>query len=111
MKARRCQRPGHRVGTFRIPTTRKQGYDIVVGRGEGLIVREGTPRPEIETLHPVGRAVMKNPAVIKFQSDSGASVITSKSPGDFSGFLKSDITRFARVITKGNIQKDKGVVF
>lgn len=89
-----------------IPTMREQGYDMVVGSWQGLFVPKGTPRPVVDRLYRVGQSTMKNPTVIKRLSDSGVTIVTSKSPEDFTAFLKSEDERFARVIKEGKIQTE-----
>jgi tripartite-type tricarboxylate transporter receptor subunit TctC len=89
-----------------IPTMREQGYDMVVGSWQGVFVPKGTPRPVVDKLFRVGQSTMKNPTVIKRLSDSGVTIVTSKSPEDFTAFLKSEDERFARVIKEGKIQTE-----
>ena len=90
MNAKRCRSRGSgpAAGALRIPTMGARGYDMAVGSWKGLSIAEDLPRPDVERFHQVGRVVMKNPMAIRFCSDSGVSVITSKSPGDFSAFLE-----------------------
>jgi tripartite-type tricarboxylate transporter receptor subunit TctC len=87
-----------------------QGYDTVLASWQGLFVPMGTLRPAVERRHRVGQAAMKNPMVVKPLSDGGVGIVTSKSPEDFTAFLKRRNDRFARAITGGKIQAEQEVV-
>lgn len=89
-----------------VPTMREQGFDMVVGSWQGLFVPKGTPAPVVNTLFNVGRETMKNPAVVKRLSESGVSIVTSKSPADFTAFVKSETDRFGKAIRDNNIQTE-----
>lgn len=102
MKSGRCRRPGHGSVTFRIPTMRKQRYDIVVRSGKVVFVPEGAPRPVFERRHEVGHASLWSPAVIRRVSASGASIVTNKSPEGFTAFPKIAGDRFSRLTTEDN---------
>jgi len=81
----------------------KQGYDIVVGFREGLLVPAGTSRPLFERLYKVGREILENPTAIKQVSASSVNIVTNKSPEGFTAFPKRGRERFARIGTEGNI--------
>ena len=87
-----------------IPTLREQGLDMVVGSWQGLFVPKGTPQPVVNKLYKVGIEMMKNPQVINRLGDSGITIVTSKSPADFVAFLKSETTRFGKVIKDSNLE-------
>ncbi len=87
-----------------IPTLREQGLDMVVGSWQGLFVPKGTPQPVVNKLYKVGIEMMKNPQVISRLGDAGITIITSKSPADFVAFLKSETTRFGKVIKDSNLE-------
>lgn len=87
-----------------IPTMREQGLDMVVGSWQGLFVPIGTPQPIVNKLYKVGIDMMKDPTVVKRLSDSGITIVTSKSPADFVVFLKSETARFGKVITDAKIE-------
>lgn len=89
-----------------IPTMREQGFDMVVGSWQGLFVPKGTPAPVVNTLFKVGQDTMKNATVNKRLSDSGVTVITSKSPADFTAFVKSETERFGKAIRDAKIQTE-----
>jgi tripartite-type tricarboxylate transporter receptor subunit TctC len=87
-----------------IPTMREQGLNMVVGSWQGLFVPKGTPKPIVDTLFKVGTEMMKDSRVTKRLGDSGITIITSKSPADFTAFVKAETARFGKVIKDANIQ-------
>lgn len=89
-----------------MPTMREQGFDMVVGSWQGLFVPTGTPAEAIKTLFKVGQETMKDATVIKRLGDSGVAVITSKSPADFTAFVKGETERFGKVIRDAKIQTE-----
>jgi tripartite-type tricarboxylate transporter receptor subunit TctC len=48
--------------------------------------------------------MMKDPRVVKRLGESGITIITSKSPPEFTAFLKAETARFGKVIKDANIQ-------
>lgn len=89
-----------------IPTMREQGFDMVVGSWQGLLVPKGTPTPVVNTLFKVGTEAMNNAAVVKRMNDSGVIIVTSKSPADFTAFIKNETNRFGKAIRDNNIQTE-----
>jgi tripartite-type tricarboxylate transporter receptor subunit TctC len=85
------------------PTMREQGFDVVVGSWQGLFVPKGTPAGAVNTLLRVGQTAMKDPTVLKRLGASGVAAITSKSPADFTAFVKSETDRFGKVIRDAKI--------
>jgi len=85
------------------PTMREQGFDVVVGSWQGLFVPKGTPTTAVNTLFKVGLTTMKDATVLKRLGASGVAAITSKSPADFTAFVKSETDRFGRVIRDAKI--------
>ncbi len=89
-----------------MPTMREQGFDMVVGSWQGLYVPAGTPAAAVKTLFKVGQDTMKDPTVIKRLGDSGVSIVTSKSPADFTAFVKGETERFGKAIRESKIQTE-----
>jgi tripartite-type tricarboxylate transporter receptor subunit TctC len=87
-----------------VPTMRESGYDMTVGSWQGLFVPKGTPRPVVDRLFQAGQAAMKHPEVVKRLTDSGVSIIVSRSPEDFAKFVKSETDRFGKAIKDANIE-------
>jgi tripartite-type tricarboxylate transporter receptor subunit TctC len=86
------------------PTMREQGLDMTVGSWQGLFLPAGTPQPVVSTLYKVGVEMMKDPLVVKRMSESGITIVTSKSPADFTAFVKAETERFGKVIRENKIQ-------
>ena len=89
-----------------IPTMREQGFDMAVGSWQGLFVPTGTPAVAVKTLFKVGQETMKDATVIKRLGDSGVTIVTSKSPADFTAFVKGETERFGKVISDAKIQTE-----
>ena len=89
-----------------VPTMREQGLNMTVGSWQGLFVPKGTPQPVVDRLYKVGIAMMKDPRVVKRLGDLGVSIVTSKSPADFTAFVKAETARFGKVIKDNNIQTE-----
>ena len=87
-----------------IPTMREQGLDMVVGSWQGIFVPQGTPQSVVSKLYQVGVAAMKDPQAVKRLGDSGITIVTSKSPADFTAFVKSETARFGKVIKDNKIE-------
>jgi tripartite-type tricarboxylate transporter receptor subunit TctC len=86
------------------PTMREQGLDMTVGSWQGLFLPVGTPQPIVSKLYQVGTEMMKDPLVVKRMGESGITIITSKSPADFTAFVKGETERFGKVIRENKIQ-------
>jgi tripartite-type tricarboxylate transporter receptor subunit TctC len=89
-----------------IPTMREQGFDMVVGSWQGVFVPKGTPKTVVDRLYQVGSNAMKDAQVVKRLSDGGVTIVTSKSPADFVQFVKSETTRYGKVIKDANIETE-----
>ena len=87
-----------------VPTMREQGINLTVGSWQGLFVPRGTPKPVVDRLFEVGVQMMKDPQVVKRLDDLGITVVTSKSPAEFTAFVKSETERFAKVIKEEQIE-------
>jgi tripartite-type tricarboxylate transporter receptor subunit TctC len=89
-----------------VPTMREQGHNMTVGSWQGLFVPKATPRAIVDKLYPVGLRMMKDPAVVKRLSEGGVTIVSSKSPEDFTAFVRSETERYAKVIRDANIQTE-----
>lgn len=89
-----------------MPTMREQGFDMVVGSWQGIFVPAGTPRPVVAKLFDVTQKTMKDAAVNKRLNDGGVPAIVSKSPEDFTKFVKEETERFGKVIRDAKIQTE-----
>jgi tripartite-type tricarboxylate transporter receptor subunit TctC len=89
-----------------VPTMREQGFDMTVGSWQGLFVPAGTPQAIVNRLHLVGVQAMKDPQVVKRLGTAGITIVTSKSPADFTAFVKRETERFGKVIRDAKIQTE-----
>ncbi len=87
-------------------TMKEQGFDMVVGSWQGVFVPVGTPRPVVNKLFDITQKAMKDPTVNKRLNDGGVPAILSKSPEDFTRFVKAETDRFGKVIRDAKIQTE-----
>ena len=85
------------------PTMKEQGFDMVVGSWQGIFVPAGTPRPVVSKLFDATQKAMKDATVNKRLNDGGVPAIVSKSPEDFTKFVKAETERFGKVIRDAKI--------
>jgi len=86
-----------------VPTMREQGFDMTVGSWQGLFVPKGTPQAAVDRLYAVGVQMMKDPAVVKRLQEGGVTIVSSKSPADFTAFVKAETERYGKVMKDANI--------
>ena len=99
--AARIHAEGHEAA---FAVAREQGFDMTVGSWQGIFVPKGTPRSIVNKLFQVGQETMKSPDVVKKLTESGATVVVSKSPEDFGAFQKRENDRFAKAVKEGGIE-------
>lgn len=82
-----------------VPVMPELGYkDMKTGSWQGVYFPTGTPRPVIDRMFAAVVKVMADPDVIKRINDSGAEVIVSNSPEEFTVFMKEQNDRFVQVV-------------
>ncbi len=87
------------------PTMIETGFPTIrSGSWQGVYLPLATPRAIVNKLYQVTMRVMADPEVVRRLNESGAEIITSKSPEDFAQFMKVQNDRFARIV------KEVGVV-
>jgi len=86
-----------------VPTLREQGLNMTVGSWQGVFVPQKTPKHIVDTLYRVSHETMKDPGVVKRMGENGITIVTSKSPADFTAFVKAETERFGKAIKDGNI--------
>jgi len=96
----------HRIATLPdVPYFPEIGYKSMrSGSWQGVYAPKGTPDAIVKKLHAVFTKVMADPGVVKRLQDSGAEVVTSKSPQEFAVFMKEENDKWTKVI------KEVGVV-
>lgn len=82
-----------------VPTMPELGYkDMKTGSWQGVYFPTGTPRAVIDRMFAAAVKTMADPEVIKRINDSGAEVIVSNSPEEFTTFMKEQNDRFVQVV-------------
>ena len=82
-----------------VPTMPELGYkDMKTGSWQGVYFPTGTPRAGIDRMFAAAVKTMADPEVIKRVNDSGAEVIVSNSPEEFTVFMKEQNERFVQVV-------------
>ena len=79
------------------------GYDVTVWFG--VLTVAGTPPDIVKRLNTEMVKILTSPDVKERISKSGVDVVAG-SPEHFSGFLKSEVARWAKVIQEANIKAD-----
>ena len=90
-----------------VPSFPELGYEnMKSGSWQGAYVPTGTPAPIVKRLYAVFTKVMTDPSVVKLLKDTGAEVVTSKSPEEFAVFMKEENEKWAKVIKEVGIVMD-----
>lgn len=79
------------------------GYDVAVWFG--VLTVAGTPPEIVKRLNTEMVRILTSPEVKERITKSGVEVVAS-SPEHFSGFLRSEVARWAKVIQEANIKAD-----
>jgi len=80
------------------PTVAELGYPgYEAGNWYGMVVPAKTPREAIATLRNGAVAALNNPAVARRMTDLGY-VSIGDEPGEFAGFIKSEIEKLGGII-------------
>jgi len=90
-----------------VPSFPELGYEkMKSGSWQGAYVPTGTPAPIVKRLYAAFTKVMADPSVVKLLKDTGAEVVTSKSPEEFAVFMKEENEKWAKVIKEVGIVMD-----
>jgi tripartite-type tricarboxylate transporter receptor subunit TctC len=81
------------------------GYQASIWNG--LLVPAGTPKPIVARLNQVIVQLLKSPEAAQRYASIGAEVLYS-TPGEFDSFIRSEMTKWARVIGEGGIRIELG---
>jgi tripartite-type tricarboxylate transporter receptor subunit TctC len=76
---------------------------MTVGSWQGVFVPTGTPKAVVDKLYRVSTGMMKDAQVVKRMGEAGITIVISKSPADFTAFVKAETERFGKAIKDGNI--------
>lgn len=89
-----------------VPTVGESGYPgFEAWAWQGFVAPANTPRPIIQRLNSEFAKVMADPAIRQRLSESGFEPQTS-TPEEFSAYMKSEISKWAKVIRDSNISLD-----
>jgi len=99
--------PTRNAGVPDVPTMAEVGFKSMrTGSWQGVFVPAGTPRPVVNRLFQAMQKVMEHPDVRKRLNEGGAEVVVSKSPEEFTAFVKLENERFAQAIKEAGITAD-----
>jgi tripartite-type tricarboxylate transporter receptor subunit TctC len=96
----------HRVEALpEVQTMTEAGFpELTLGSWQGMYVPKGTPRAIVNQLYGVLMKTMNDPETMKRLRAGGAEIVTSKSPEEFAGFMKTQNAFWAKIV------KDVGAV-
>jgi tripartite-type tricarboxylate transporter receptor subunit TctC len=90
-----------------VPTMPEAGFPAMrSGSWQGIFAPRQIPHAVVQRLFYAASKVMAHPEVRKRLGDAGIDVIVSKSPADFTEFIRSEAGRFALVIKEAGITAD-----
>jgi tripartite-type tricarboxylate transporter receptor subunit TctC len=78
--------------------------ELTLGSWQGMFVPKGTPKPIVSKLYDALMKTMADPETMKRLQTGGAEIVTSKSPEDFAGFMKTQNAFWAKIV------KDVGAI-
>lgn len=87
-----------------VPTMPELGYPSMnTASWQGFFVPKGVPAAIVDRLFKVTLKVMDHPDVKKRLPEGGVDIVVSKSPADFTSFVKSETERLGALIKAANI--------
>lgn len=98
--------PRRASGAPDIPTIAEAGvpgYQAI--QWFGIFAPAGTPREVVVKLHTTVVGALQDPAVRKQLINDGAEPQSSKSPEDFSSFVRSEVSKWAKVVKDAGIRQ------
>ncbi len=90
-----------------IPTIAEQGvtgYEAV--QWFGMLAPAGTPREVVMKLHAAMMRAAQDPEVKKRFLDDGAEVTVSPTPEEFGALVRSEVTKWAKVVKDAGVQPE-----
>ena len=89
-----------------VPSVGEQGFaDLVVTSWQAAAAPAKTPKDAVARLHGAMVKALRSPDVAERMNQIGFDVVAS-SPEEFGSFMKAEVERWTRVVTKGNIKPD-----
>jgi tripartite-type tricarboxylate transporter receptor subunit TctC len=88
-----------------VPTLHEQGLtDFEDVTWNGLVAPAATPREVVNRLHSAVAKALSNPEMKKKYEERGIELGASRSPEDFSAYVKSEAAAFARLVQEAGIK-------
>ena len=88
-----------------IPTLHEQGLtDFEDVTWNGIVAPVSTPRTVLVTLHAAIAKALANPELQKKYGERGIEMVASRSPEDFSAYVKSEAEAFAKLVRDAGIK-------
>jgi tripartite-type tricarboxylate transporter receptor subunit TctC len=72
--------------------------ELTLGSWQGMYVPSGTPRPIVNQLYSALMKTLHDPETMKRLQAGGAEIVTSKSPEEFAGFMKTQNAFWAKIV-------------
>lgn len=88
-----------------LPTMKEQGYDVLITSWYGIFMPAGAPKEAVEKAADALNKAMADPDVIRQLNTAGTEDFPSKSPEDFTAFVKSERERYKAVIEAAGVPK------
>ena len=88
-----------------VPTLHEQGLtDFEDVTWNGLVAPAATPRDVLNRLHSAVARALSNPEMKKKYEERSIELVASRSPEDFSAYVKSEAAAFARLVQEAGIK-------
>ena len=88
-----------------VPTLHEQGLtEFEDVTWNGLVAPAGTPREVVRRLNAEVNRVMSNPEFTKKYLERGIEMVASRSPEEFSGYVKSEAESFTKLVREAGIK-------
>ena len=88
-----------------VPTLHEQGLtDFEDVTWNGLVAPAGTPRTVLTTLHSAVARALANPELKKKHAERGIEMVASRSPEEFSAYVKSEADGFVKLVREAGIK-------
>ncbi len=89
------------------PTMVELGFaELAYGSWQGVYLPLNTPQPVVKRLYAAVTRVMADPWVVERLAAGGADVLTSKSPQDCAGFMKTQTEFWAKLVKQVGVTAD-----
>jgi tripartite-type tricarboxylate transporter receptor subunit TctC len=72
--------------------------ELTLGSWQGMYVPTGTPRPIVHQLYSALMKTLHDSETMKRLQAGGAEIVTSKSPEEFAGFMKTQNAFWAKIV-------------